>query len=286
MRKAGIILIGMIAAAAIIFCGCAPSTINASDQQKQAGGSGSNNVSNSISAMDILGKSKNLTSKQQESMDKWRTEIVEMAGKNEGKLYINGPSGSKQVALTFDDGPDGKVTPEILDILKSRNVSASFFFIGNNAKKYPDVVKRSYSEGNLVLNHSMDHPDFMKLTPEQMMQEVTGTEDTIYDIIGKRPAIIRPPYGSVSQEEVDLLNNSGRKVVIWSIDTLDWSQKDSSNITKNVLDKARNGDIILMHSNGDKQATAEALPEIIDGLKAKGFTIETLDKLLGIDAYR
>jgi len=286
MKRTLIILIGMIAAVSIIFSGCAPSTITTSDQQKQAGGSGSDSAPKSIAALDILGKSNNLTSKQQESMDKWRTEIVEMAGKKVGKLYINGPSDSKQVALTFDDGPDGKVTPEILDILKSRNVNASFFLIGNNAKKYPDVVKRAYSEGNLVLNHSMDHPDFMKLTQDQMMQEVTGTEDTIFSIIGKRPAIIRPPYGSVSQEELDTLNASGCKVVIWSIDTLDWSQKESSNIAKNVLDNARNGDIILMHSNGDKQATAGALPEIIDGLKAKGFTIVTLDKLLGINAYK
>jgi len=239
MKRTLIILIGMIAAVSIIFSGCAPSTITTSDQQKQAGGSGSDSAPKSIAALDILGKSNNLTSKQQESMDKWRTEIVEMAGKKVGKLYINGPSDSKQVALTFDDGPDGKVTPEILDILKSRNVNASFFLIGNNAKKYPDVVKRAYSEGNLVLNHSMDHPDFMKLTQDQMMQEVTGTEDTIFSIIGKRPAIIRPPYGSVSQEELDTLNASGCKVVIWSIDTLDWSQKESSNIAKNVTSRRR-----------------------------------------------
>lgn len=236
--------------------------------------------------MEILGESKNLTEKQQASMEKWRTEILDMAGKNEGKLYINGPSGSKEVALTFDDGPDGKVTPGILDILKSRNVNASFFFIGNSVKKYPDVVKRAYSEGNLVLNHSMGHPDFKKLKADQMMQEVTDTEEAIYSITGKRPAIVRPPYGSVSKEELELLNSSGCKVVIWSIDTLDWSQMDSSSIAGNVLDNVRNGDIILMHSNGDKKATAGALPGIIDGLKAKGYTIVTLDKLLGIDAYK
>lgn len=286
MKNARIILIGMIAAVTIMFCGCAASNISASDQQKQADGSVSSSAPKSIAAMDILGKSKNLTSKQQASMDKWRADIVDLAGKNEGKLYINGPADSQQVALTFDDGPDGKITPEILDILKAKGVNASFFFIGNNVKMYPDVVKRAYGEGNLVLNHSMDHPDFMKLTPDKIRQEVTGTEDSIYSIIGKRPAIIRPPYGSVSQEDIDLLNSSGCKAVIWSIDTLDWSQKDSSNIANNVLDNVRNGDIILMHSNGDKKATAEALPQIIDGLKAKGYTIVTLDKLLGIDAYK
>jgi peptidoglycan/xylan/chitin deacetylase (PgdA/CDA1 family) len=285
MKRAGILSIIMIAAVSIALCGCAPNKITASDQQEQ-GDTGSNTAPKSITAMEILGKSKNLTAKQQDSMDKWRTDIVDLAGKNEGKIFINGASDSKQVALTFDDGPDGSVTPEILDILKSRNVNASFFFIGNNVNQYPEVVRRAYSEGNLVLNHSMGHHEFTRLTHEQMMKEVTDNEDTIYSIIGKRPAIIRPPYGSVSQEELDLLNSSGCKVVIWSIDTLDWSQMESSNIERNVLDNVRNGDIILMHSNSDKQATAEALPDIIDGLQAKGYTIVTLDKLLGVEAYR
>jgi peptidoglycan/xylan/chitin deacetylase (PgdA/CDA1 family) len=284
MKKLRITLIVMIAAAAVVFCGCA-AKVTSKAEQKQAVDAGSQS-DQSIVPMDILGESENLTEKQKASMEKWRAEIAGLAGKNEGKLYLNGPAYRKQVALTFDDGPDWKVTPEILDILKAKEVNASFFFIGNSVKKHPDVVKRAYSEGNLVLNHSMDHPDFQKLTPDQMMKEVTDAEDAIYSVTGKRPALVRPPYGSVSKEELDRLNSSGCKAVIWSIDTLDWSQKDSSSIAGNVLDNVRNGDIILMHSNGDKKATAVALLGIIDGLKASGYTIVTLDKLLGIDAYK
>ncbi len=275
----------MIAASAVVFCGCAAKVAHTAEQ-KQPVDAGSKSDKVSIVPMEILGEWKNLTKKQQASMKKWRDEIVDLAGKNEGKLYINGPAERKQVALTFDDGPDGMVTPEILDILKAKEVNASFFYIGNSVKKHPDVEKRVYNEGNLVLNHSMCHPDFHNLAPDKMMKEITDTEDAIYSITGKRPALVRPPYGSVSKEELELLNSSGCKAVIWSSDTLDWSQKDSTSITGNVLDNVRNGDIILMHSNGDKKATAEALPGMIDGLKAKGYTIVTLDKLLGIDAYK
>ncbi len=239
-----------------------------------------------ITSYSILGESKNLTKKQKEDMDKWRSEIVGLSKNNKDYIYINGGEGKKEVALTFDDGPDGKITPEILDILKKNNIHASFFFIGKYVDLYPDTVKRAYSEGNLVLNHSMSHIDLSNKSSEIIDKELLGNEDKIFNLINKRPAIMRPPYGAVTQLSADEIKKLGYKAVIWSIDTLDWSQKESSNISKNVLDNVRNGDIILMHSNADKKTTAEALPEIIKGLREKGYDMVTLDDLLGIAAYK
>lgn len=117
-------------------------------------------------------------------------------------------------------------------------------------------------------------------------REIKISEDKIFSIINIRPAIIRPPYGALSQSSINEIVKNNYKIVIWSIDTLDWSQKESINIAKNVLDNARDGDIILMHSNSDKKTTLEALPAIIKGLKHNGYSIVTLSELLNIKAYQ
>ncbi|SFC29036.1 polysaccharide deacetylase family protein [Clostridium uliginosum] len=245
-----------------------------------------NKLSNVPIYLPILGESKNLTKKEKENMKRWRNGIIELAKKNKTSVYINGSTEKKQIALTFDDGPDGIVTPKILDVLKAENVRASFFFIGKNVILYPEVVKRAYNEGNLILNHSLTHVDLSNKKAEVIDSEIESTGDRIFSLINKRPAIIRPPYGALSQNSIDEIVKNNYKIVIWSIDTLDWSQKESSNITKNVLDNARDGDIVLMHSDGDKKATLEALPVIIEGLKKKGYKIVTLDELLNIKAYQ
>ncbi|HEY5563487.1 MAG TPA: polysaccharide deacetylase family protein [Clostridiaceae bacterium] len=151
---------------------------------------------------------------------------------------------------------------------------------------YPNVVKRAYNEGNLVLNHSLTHTDLSNKTEVEIDREIKISEDKIFSIINIRPAIIRPPYGALSQSSINEIVKNNYKIVIWSIDTLDWSQKESINIAKNVLDNARDGDIILMHSNSDKKTTLEALPAIIKGLKHNGYSIVTLSELLNIKAYQ
>lgn len=189
---------------------------------------------------EILGKSNKLTEKEKASAKKWMEDIIRVARENPDYVFVNGDTAKKQVALTFDDGPDGRITPKVLEILKQNNVKGNFFFIGENVVKYPSVVKKAYQQGNLVLNHSYNHPDFKKENNDTVKNQILRTENEIFKIIEKKPAIIRPPYG----------------------------------------------DIILMHSNGDKSETAAALPKIISGIKEKGYEIVTLDKLLDIKAYK
>ena len=162
----------------------------------------------------------------------------------------------------------------------------NFFFIGSEAEKYPQVVKNAYDNGNVILSHSYHHVDLTTLTKEKQINEITQAGNAIYSIIGKEPAMIRPPYGETNEMLIDNATTKGYSIIIWSIDTLDWSQMEAENIIKNVTDNLRNGDIILMHSDSEKTETAKALPKIIKAVQERGFKIVGLDELLGIKAYQ
>lgn len=235
---------------------------------------------------EIKGVSNNLSLKAVNSMNKWREDIVNTAKENTDLVYTNGASNINAVSLTFDDGPDGNITPKILDVLKQNGIQANFFCIGTSAQNHSSIIKREFDEGNLVLNHSYSHADFTNKSNDFIQNELAKTDDIIYSIIGKKPLLFRPPYGIVNSNVIDIAKKNNEKIIIWSIDTLDWSQKDKYNIAKNVLDNVRPGEIILMHCNEDKLTTLESLPMIINGLKEKGYSIVTLDKLLNTPAYR
>ena len=114
---------------------------------------------------------------------------------------------------------------------------------------------------------------------QEIKEELTGTQNALDEIIGQKPSIMRPPFGAIDEEVIKAIENENGKIILWSIDTLDWSQKEATNIIKNVKDNLQPGDIILMHCNGDKSATAEALPDIIKAIQDKGYKIATLDQM-------
>ncbi len=238
------------------------------------------------SILSILGESKELSDKQKTAMDLWRNDVAEVARKNPKVVFINGPGNEKKVALTFDDGPDGINTPKILDILKENQVPGNFFFKGQRISEYADIVRRTAYEGNLVLSHTFSHWELDRHTPAEIDQEISLTENAIKDVTGNTPAIFRPPFGAMNETVIKEAEANNDIIVLWSIDTLDWSQKESENIAQNVLRNVRSGDIILMHSDEDKQATVEALPIIISGLKTRGYSIVGLDELLNVKAYK
>jgi peptidoglycan/xylan/chitin deacetylase (PgdA/CDA1 family) len=233
----------------------------------------------------ILGVSNRLTAAQVDAMNQWRESARDLAIGHPDEVFVNGYTKKKMVCLTFDDGPDAENTAKVLDILRSENVHGNFFFKGNHVRKYPEVVKRAYSEGNLVLSHAYSHQELDHMNAYDIDKEIWATEKAFYEVIGQKPALMRPPYGAVNDDVIREAEDNGCKLILWSIDTLDWSQKEPDNITDNVLANVRPGDIILMHSNEDRQATVEALPRIIRGLEEQGYEITTLDKMLGTKAY-
>lgn len=255
------------------------------EKKAEPPGSGSR-VNDSPEIYDILGKSDRLSPKQLLEMKNWRADIVRFAKDNPGQVYINGFTKEKKVCLTFDDGPDSEITPEIIDILNQYQVTASFFFKGSRLEENRDVVKKAYDSGCLVLSHAWSHSELTLKTPQQIKNELLLTEGKMFEIIGKRPALVRPPFGDIDEKVAQAIKDNGSRTVLWSIDTLDWSQKEKENIVNNVINNVRPGDIILMHSDEDKNVTADSLPAIITELRKRGYVFVDLGEMLGVNPYK
>lgn len=180
-----------------------------------------------------------------------------------------------QIAITFDDGPSISCTPALLDGLKERNVKATFFLIGENAEKYPELVKREWEEGHLVGNHTYHHVEITKVPDEEARYEIEKTNQIIRDIIGEEPEYMRPPFGAWQrslEEEMSVMP------VLWTIDPLDWTTTNVDEIVNKVVTEAGENDIILLHDC--YQSSVDAALRIIDLLQAKGYEFVTVDELL------
>lgn len=187
-----------------------------------------------------------------------------------------------KIALTFDDGPDTRYTTAILDILKEKNVKATFFVVGSQVKKYPDVLKRIVEEGHAIGNHSQNHKDLSKLTKEQIAKEIDLADAAIEDVLGYKPELFRAPYGALSQSLKKTLKEKDRKLVGWTVDTRDWAGTSIKDMRKVISNGSKPNGIILMHSFGGKHIanTVKMLPDVIDDLTKQGYTFVTADELV------
>lgn len=234
----------------------------------------------------ILGTSDQLTDKEWQDMLIWRQKAVQLAVVEKGLLYVNGPDSDKRVALTFDDGPDAVITTQVLEILKEKKVEATFFFKGNQVLKYKSLVQKVYEQGFLVESHAYSHQELSKMNRLDIDRELVATDQAIRKVIGHRPGLIRPPFGEVNSNVLAAARDNQQGVILWSIDTLDWSQQEPQHIADNVLLNVRAGDIILLHSREGQEATVQALPLIIDGLQERGYQLVNVASLLGRTPYR
>lgn len=200
-------------------------------------------------------------------------------------FLTNGPRVNK-VALTFDDVPDPRFTPQILDILKSHGVTATFFANGHRIEKYPELFKRIHEEGHAIGNHSYSHPDFNRLTLDQFIKEIQKTEQAAYPYIHYYPKMIRPPYGEITEEQLQWAMAHSYRVVNWNVDSLDWKGIGKDEVIRNIMSGIRPGAIVLQHGGGgvgsNLSGTIQALPEVITRLQALGYELVTVPELLGI----
>jgi peptidoglycan/xylan/chitin deacetylase (PgdA/CDA1 family) len=179
------------------------------------------------------------------------------------------------VALTFDDGPHPEFTPRILDILKQYGVRATFFELGMNAERYPDVTRRIVAEGHVIGNHTWDHKHLPKLDDEQFAYEIDHTTQVLEQVSGQEIVCTRPPYGDADARIVQKLADRGQASVVWSQDSRDFEKPGADAIVRNALSGLRPGAIILMHdAGGNRDETIAALPRIIEGIRQRGFRIE------------
>ncbi|KOR88976.1 polysaccharide deacetylase family protein [Paenibacillus solani] len=196
----------------------------------------------------------------------------------------------KQVALTFDDVPDPRFTGKVLDILKQHQVKATFFAVGERAKKHPDLMKRIHKEGHAIGNHSYNHAQLNKLSFEKFKGQIERTDTILKSLTGVNPRLIRPPYGDINEEQLQWARKNGYKVVNWNVDSLDWKGLKKEEVKHNILSAAGPGSIVLQHAGGgvgsDLTGTIEALPDIISELQRKGFSLVTLPDMLGVSESR
>lgn len=184
----------------------------------------------------------------------------------------------KYVAITFDDGPHPKVTGQVLETLRTFNAKATFFMLGNQVDFYPNLVQQVAQEGHEVGTHSQTHADLTVIGQDQLQNEFAFTNERIKDIIGYYPTQFRPPYGAYNSSVINQAVNYGQKIIMWSVDSLDWQSQDPVAINQMVTSQTVPGSIILLHDIHD--ATAQALPTILTNLQNQDYTFVTVSQLL------
>lgn len=192
-------------------------------------------------------------------------------------VYVDGP----YIAMTFDDGPHGSLTPKLLDLLAAHKIKATFFVVGQCVAEYPAIVARAAREGHEIANHSWSHPNLSKMSDEAVRQQLQKTDDAIKAAIGVRPTLLRPPYGAITGRQKSWIHDKfGYRVIIWDVDPLDWKRPGPSVVTSRIVHGTHPGSIILAH---DIHApTIDAMPATFEQLQAKGFKFVTVSELLAM----
>ncbi|QMU78579.1 polysaccharide deacetylase family protein [Streptacidiphilus sp. PB12-B1b] len=176
------------------------------------------------------------------------------------------------VALTFDDGPS-EATSALLDHLDAAHAKATFFVVGQQVQAFPEQLRREVADGQAIGNHTFTHPVLASLTADQVHDELADTQDAVFKAAGVRPTLMRPPYGSYSAA----VRSFGLPLVVWDVDSMDWSHHDPAMVLRRAAAGIRPGSIILMHDT--QPETLAAVPQLIRNLRASGYTLVTVPQL-------
>ncbi|MES5824571.1 polysaccharide deacetylase family protein [Streptomyces sp. RG80] len=178
------------------------------------------------------------------------------------------------IALTFDDGPAAPETATLLTSLAQYKARVTFFTVGQNVAAHPELVRAEARAGHEVGNHSWNHPDLTKLTPEQVASQLNRTSAAIKAATGKAPTLFRPPYGAVNAQ---VKATTTLSPVLWDVDTEDWKYRDADKVARTVIDKAQRNSVVLMHDI--HPTSVAAVPEILRTLTARGYHFVTVSHL-------
>ena len=196
-------------------------------------------------------------------------------------VHVDGP----YIAMTFDDGPSATLTPKLLDLLAAHHIKATFFVIGENVAEHPEIVARAAREGHEIANHSWSHPNFGKMSDESVRRQLQQTDDAIKSATGKRPTLLRPPYGSITAREKRWIHDEfGYDIILWDVDPYDWKRPGPAVVRARILKETRPGSIVLSHDI--HPGTIEAMPSTFDELETKGFKFVTVSELIRMAAAR
>ncbi|MDQ0199668.1 polysaccharide deacetylase family protein [Neobacillus ginsengisoli] len=204
-----------------------------------------------------------------------------------GKGVFRRSDDPSKIAFTFDDGPDPKYTPTLLDLLKKHNIKATFFVLGSKAEKNPELILRMHNEGHLIGIHNYVHRSNWIMLPWTIRRELDYSASVVEGITGVRPIYYRPPWGLLNLFDFFIIKPY--KIILWSVMAEDWKSKGGSEkVKKKLLNKINHGDVILLHDSGetfgaDEDAplnTINALHDVIKELTAKSYTCVRIDEML------
>lgn len=200
---------------------------------------------------------------------------------NAGPIAIAGTrTEQKVVALTFDHSWGNKFTPSILDTLQQNNIKVTFFIMGPWAQKYPEVAKRMVTDGHEIASHGYRHENYGDMSPDWVREDIQKSHNLIKEVTGVDATLIRPPNGHYSQQSLKVADELGYKTIIWNVDSLDWKNPGRDVIIERVMKRVKPGAIILMHASDTPVQTADALPILLQKIKAEGYEIVPVGELL------
>lgn len=199
-----------------------------------------------------------------------------------GVSHSRGRTSLPYIAMTYDDGPHPKNTPRLLDMLRERNIKATFYVIGRSVNMYPHIVRRIVAEGHEIGNHTWTHRKLTALSDASVRVEMNRTRDAIVAACGVKPRTMRPPYGALRQNQrAWIYKEYGYPTILWNVDPEDWKRPGLSVVTSRIVNGTRNGSIVLAHDL--HKPTVDAMPATLDGLLRKGFKFVTVSQLLALN---
>ena len=198
---------------------------------------------------------------------------------DKGKVIKKVPTTHKVVALTVDDGPHAKTTPQMLAVLREKNVKVTLFILGKNAESHPEVLAQAVADGHEIATHAYSHKFLSKMSIEEAGEELDKAEKIIMAVAPK-PTLFRPPGGGYSDDVTAEAEKRGYTTILWSVDSSDWRQISVKQVVDNVINSVEPGSIVLLHEGQFPLPTPAAIGIIIDKLRAQGYSIVTVSELL------
>jgi peptidoglycan-N-acetylglucosamine deacetylase len=200
------------------------------------------------------------------------------------KTLCRGNMEKRAISLTFDDGPDKKVTPALLDLLRNEDIKAAFFCIGRKAEENPEILALIDKEEHVIGGHSFSHHFFFDLfRSDRMLDEMQRSEDVVFKTTGKRMRLFRPPFGVTNPLLAKALTKKNYHVIGWSLRSKDTVIKNEEKLFNRIVKRVKPGDVILFHDTQNHMVNV--LGKFIKFAKEKGFIFERPDKHLGIEPY-
>jgi peptidoglycan/xylan/chitin deacetylase (PgdA/CDA1 family) len=203
-----------------------------------------------------------------------------------GRTFTSLPRGTKQIALTYDDGPNDPHTLRLLEVFAKHGVHATFFLIGRYVQQRPDVVREIVKAGHVVGNHTFTHPLLIFKSTTEVRKELSDCRSALHDAVGEHSDLFRPPFGGRRPAVLGIVRELGFQPVMWNVTGYDWNAPPSAVIERKVVKQIRGGDVILLHDGGHKQLGADrsqtvlATENLIKRYKQEGYEFVTIPKMM------